>query len=222
MVAFGALVGITVQSQVAAALGLPVMRLLILSLIACLIGVVGAKVYYLATHRTEKPGLLMVGMSLQGFVLGAISTVALGSVALNLPLGVVLDASAPGLLIGAAIGRIGCFFGGCCAGRATASRWGLWSSNRRVGIRRIPVQLMDSAAAGALGATAVVVALRVSPSVPGATFVATVAAYIWVRQLLFALRDEPRKTAHGRVVMLLATSLAVLADLGLIAGLNLR
>lgn len=64
----------------------------------------------------------MVGMSLQGFVLAALGTVALGSVALGLPLGAALDASAPGLLFGAAIGRIGCFVGGCCAGRPTASR----------------------------------------------------------------------------------------------------
>lgn len=122
MVAVGALVGLAVQAQVAAALGLPVLTLLVLSLVACLIGVVGAKVYYLATHRKEKPGLLMVGMSLQGFVLAALGTVALGSVTLALPLGAALDASAPGLLFGAAIGRIGCFVGGCCAGRPTASR----------------------------------------------------------------------------------------------------
>ena len=222
MVAVGALVGLAVQAQVAAALGLPVLTLLVLSLVACLIGVVGAKVYYLATHRKEKPGLLMVGMSLQGFVLAALGTVALGSVTLALPLGAALDASAPGLLFGAAIGRIGCFLGGCCAGRPTASRWGLWSSNRRVGVRRIPVQLMDSAAAGALGALAVVLALRVSGSMPGSVFVAALATYIWVRQLLFALRDEPRKTAHGRVMMLVATSLVVLADLALTPGLRFR
>jgi phosphatidylglycerol:prolipoprotein diacylglycerol transferase len=50
----GAALALVVQNLLAARLGLPVQRLLPLSLIACLLGVLGAKCYYLATHRSER------------------------------------------------------------------------------------------------------------------------------------------------------------------------
>ena len=34
--------------------------------------------------------------------------------------------TAPGLLVAMAVGRVGCFFAGCCGGPPTASRWGVW------------------------------------------------------------------------------------------------
>jgi len=58
------------------------------------------------------------------------------------------------VFVGMAIGRPGCFFAGCCSGRPTVSRWGLWSSDRRIGIRRIPIQLIEAAAALLIGVTA--------------------------------------------------------------------
>jgi phosphatidylglycerol:prolipoprotein diacylglycerol transferase len=213
--ALGALVGVSTQASLASRTGLPAMMLLAISVAACLLGVIGAKVYYLLTHREEKRSLLTVGMSLQGFVLAAITTVVAGSIIAGLPLGEVLDVTAPGLLFGAAIGRLGCFFGGCCAGRPTASRWGLWSSNRSAGIRRIPVQLMDSAAAAALGVLALVVVASAGPSTTAGVFLTTIAAYVFARQLLFPLRDLPRRTAHGRVVMLVLTGAVVLAEVAL-------
>ncbi|MBI1379292.1 MAG: diacylglyceryl transferase [Frankiales bacterium] len=218
MVALGALVGVSTQAFLASHNGLPAARLLAISVAACLLGVIGAKVYYLLTHREEKRSLLTVGMSLQGFVLAAITTVVVGSIIGGLPLGEVLDVTAPGLLFGAAIGRLGCFFGGCCAGRPTASRWGLWSSNRSVGIRRIPVQLMDSAVAGTLGMAALVLIVIAGPSTSAGVFLTMIAAYMFGRQLLFPLRDLPRRTAHGRVVMLALTGAVVLAEVTL-AGL---
>jgi redox-sensing transcriptional repressor len=41
-------------------------------------------------------------------------------------------------MLGLAVGRVGCFFTGCCASRSSASRWALWSSNRSVGLRTRP------------------------------------------------------------------------------------
>src|SRR5260370_36366136 len=72
-------------------------------------------------------------------------------VAPGVPAGVFLDVTAPGLLVAMAVGRVGCFFVGCCGGPPTASRWGVWSSDQRVGARRIPTQLLESALAGILG-----------------------------------------------------------------------
>ncbi len=202
MVALGAIVGVTLQALLASRSGLPAVTLTAISVVACMLGVVGAKAYHRLTHLEEKSNLLTVGMSLQGFVLGALTAVIVGSALWGLPVGKVLDVTAPALLFGAAIGRLGCFLGGCCAGRATASRWGVWSSNRTLGMRRIPVQFMDSAVAGTLGTIALVLVVTAGASSVGAIFFFAMAGYIFGRQILFPLRDVPRRTAHGRVIML--------------------
>jgi phosphatidylglycerol---prolipoprotein diacylglyceryl transferase len=194
----------------ARAAGLPLLHIELLALASCLVGIVGAKVYYRLTHLGEPQGPLTTGASLQGFVIGALSVLALGSALWQLPMGTVLDVTAPALLLGQAIGRIGCFFGGCCTGLPTTSRWGLWSSDRRIGVRRIPVQLMESASAAVL-AIASIVALRSTSLFPqGLVFVAGISAYVIVRQLLFPLRGVPRKTAHGRIVTLVLASAALI------------
>jgi prolipoprotein diacylglyceryltransferase len=70
---------------------------------------------------------------------------------LHVPAGVFLDVTAPGLLFAMAVGRVGCFFAGCCGGPPTASCWGVWSSDQHVGARRIPTQLLESVLAFSLG-----------------------------------------------------------------------
>ena len=135
-----------------------------------------------------------------------------GTLLVGVPAGRVLDITTPGLLFGMTIGRVGCFFGGCCAGRPTASRWGLWSSDRRLGVRRIPTQLLESALAFSVGLAAGLTVWDTPPDPEGAVFVGTMAAYTLGRQLLFPLRDLPRHTAHGRTIT------AVLAGLVLVVA----
>jgi len=202
------------QALLAAHRQLPAVGLLVLSVIASLLGLVGAKLYYSATHREEKTSVLRAGMCIQGFVLVAISTILLGSLILGIPIGRMLDVTAPGLLFGMSIGRLGCFFGGCCAGLPTASRWGIWSSDRTVGARRIPVQLVESASSGFIAVAALVAVLLTSPA-GGVIFIAAVAANTFIRQLLFPLRGVPRTTAHGRTLTLAATTLVLVADLAI-------
>ena len=210
LVGSGAALALVLQALLAAQRGLPVGRLLLISLTACLIGLLGAKVYYLLTHPQETGGLLRAGMSVQGFVLAALTTLVLGSGAADIPVGTVLDVTAPGLLFGMTIGRLGCLLGGCCTGLPTASRWGIWSSDRRVGVRRIPVQLLESALAGVVGTATLVAVLSVDPAVDGLLLVAGLSAYIAGRQILFPLRGIPRDTSWGRVTTL-TVSLLVLA-----------
>jgi len=107
-----------------------------------------------------------------------------------------------------AIGRFGCFFGGCCAGRPTASWWGLWSSDRRLGVRRIPVQLLESALAGVLGLVVLLAVVSATPPVGGVVFVAAIAAYTFGRQV-FPMRSIARTTTHGRTITMVAAGLAV-------------
>jgi len=198
-VGIGAIVALSMQALLAAHRQLPAVGLLVLSVIASLLGLVGAKLYYSATHPEEKTSVLRAGMCIQGFVLVAISTILLGSLILGIPIGRMLDPTAPGLLFGMSIGRLGCFFGGCCAGLPTASRWGIWSSDRTVGARRIPIQLVESASSGFIAVAALVAVLLTSPA-GGVIFIAAVAANTFIRQLLFPLWGVPRTTAHGRTL----------------------
>lgn len=213
MVSTGAVLALVVQAVLAARVGLPVLPLFLLSLLASLLGVAGAKGYYLATHPRELRSFVTSGMSVQGFVLVAIGTLLLGSVILDLPVGSVLDVSAPGLLFGMTVGRLGCLLGGCCAGRPTNARWGLWSSDRKLGVRRIPVQLLESAVAAVTGTAALLTVLISGKTGGGLLFLAALGAYIAGRQLLFPLRDIARITKYGRTITLVLASLISLGSI---------
>ena len=211
LVGTGTILALTIQGLLAPHLGLPVQLLLPLSLLACILGLLGAKTYFLATHPAERRNLLTPGMSIQGFVLVAVATLSGGALLLGLSPGAVLDTTAPGLLLGMMVGRLGCLLGGCCAGRPTSSRWGVWSSDRRLGVRRVPVQLLESSLAGVIGALAFAAVFLLEANSGGLVFVAGIAAYTAGRQLLFPLRGIPRTTTYGPKVMLGSASLVALA-----------
>jgi len=127
------------------------------------------------------------GWCIQGFLVGFLAVVTAGLVIGRLPVPVVLDASTPGLFLGLAAGRVGCFFGGCCYGRPTRSRWGVWSSDQRVAMRRIPTQLIESGLALTVGLIALVVVLKYGAT-NGGILVAGLAAYTLYRQVILRLR----------------------------------
>ena len=208
MVSLGAVLGLALQSALAGRLGLSPPLVAVLTVVACLLGVLGAKAYYLVTHPEERGRVLTSGMSVQGFVVTVVLVLLLGGWALPIPVGTLFDVSAPGLLLGMAVGRLGCLLGGCCAGRPTPSRWGIWSSDRRIGARRIPVQLLESSTALLICAATIAAVAAFGVSGGGLVFLSAVAANIAARQVLFPLRDLPRATLHGRELTL-AISLAV-------------
>jgi len=131
----------------------------------------------------------------------------------GIPIRTFLDISAPGLFFAMAIGRQGCFLHGCCVGRLTASRWGLWASDGRVGARRIPTQQLESLACLVIGLAALTLVLRGRPPAAGTVFVGALAAYTLCRQILFRYREEPRRTSLGRRASMIAAGLVLAADI---------
>lgn len=215
LVVLGALAGLGVQAALLARAHFPAGGALVVSVYAVLAGMAGAKAWYIVAHGGHR----FDGWCIQGFVAGAaaiaISAPVLG---LGIPEGVYLAAAAPGLLIGMAIGRPGCFWAGCCVGRPTASRWGIWSSDRRIGCRRIPAQLLEAALALLAGLAALTVVLTVGLDRSGPVAVAALALYTLGRQFILALRAEPpHKTRLTGPVTAAAAAAALIASVIVLA-----
>jgi phosphatidylglycerol---prolipoprotein diacylglyceryl transferase len=213
MVTLGIAVALLLQFLVISGDHLSVGPWLSVSLVAILVGIVGAKVWFIVLHRREHR---INGWCIQGFITGAILATAILLMLLDLPAGVFLDVTTPGLLVAMAVGRVGCFFAGCCGGQPTASRWGVWSSDQRVGARRIPTQLLESVLALSLGLGVLVADLGHGPE-GGVFFVGALAAYIMGRQGLLHLRAEPRKTRLGGLVTAALAGLVLVAAVVLLA-----
>jgi phosphatidylglycerol:prolipoprotein diacylglycerol transferase len=182
------------------------------SLIALLAGLIGAKLWYAVLHPDES--IIKGGWAVDGFLVVAPLVAVVALRALDLPAGAVLDAVAPGVFLAVAIGRVGCFLTGCCAGRCTAARWGVWSSDRRVGARRIPAQLLESGAGLVIGVATSLVVMADRLPVHGAVFVTSLAAYAVVRQALLRMRAE-RRASYRTLPMTAAAAGFVVLGVGL-------
>ena len=192
--ALAILVALAVQSAILARDNIPVIESVAVSLVALVAGLIGAKAWYAVLHPGPWRQALLGGWAVDGFLVVA-PVVAVGLLlAVGLPVGRFLDANAPGIFLAVAIGRLGCFFTGCCAGRCTRSRWGVWSSDRdsRIGARRIPTQLLESGAGLLIGLAAWLVVSSGGLVSEGGVFVAAIAAYVMVRQAILRLRAERR------------------------------
>ena len=209
LVVTGIVLALITQALVISTAGLAMGHVLAVSLFSVLGGVVGGKAWYLVLHRRDRR---WDGWGVQGFVTGFVLVAPPLLLLLRVPVGAFLDASAPALMLGLAIGRLGCFFTGCCAGRPSASRWAVWSSNRSVGVHRIPTQLMESALVFLVGLTSLGAVLRYGPQ-HGTFFVAAVAVYTLVRQFLLRLREERRQSEQGAPLVAIAAALILFIDL---------
>ena len=214
LVALGVLTGLALEALLLARGHYPLPRPMLFSAAAVVAGVVGGKTWYAAVHRGRK----WDGWCIQGFVAGAAVVVAAVAVAgPGLPAGAFLAAATPALLIGMGIGRHACFWAGCCTGRATASRWGIWSSDRVLGCRRMPVQLLEAWTALAVGAAALVTVLLAGLSRSWAVAIAGLATYTLVRQVVLGLRAEPRHWRYGRPLTATLAAIALIAGIALLA-----
>jgi phosphatidylglycerol:prolipoprotein diacylglycerol transferase len=194
----GILVAVVSQAAILAQRGMAVERGLVITALALIAGLLGAKLWYMALKARPWRETIGQGWSVDGFLVAAPITAILATLALGVPTGAYLDATAPGIFLAVAIGRVGCFLTGCCAGRCTTSRWGIWSSDRRVGARRIPAQLLESGVGLVLAVVSLLAVLGPFAGADGAVFVVTLASYGIARQLLLRLRAEARPFSWRR------------------------
>ncbi len=210
MAVLGFVVALAVQGLVISNAHLKIDNALAFSLFASALGLVGAKVWFVVLRWRERR---IEGWCIQGLLAGVAGAAAVGFSVFHVPSAVFLDASTPGLFFAMAIGRVGCFFGGCCAGRPTGSPWGLWSVlDQRVGMRRIPTQLMESPLALGIGLLTLVAVLS-HGSFGGAIFIAGLAAYTLFRQGILSLRGGPPKSPRVGQLTAVAAAFVLVADL---------
>jgi phosphatidylglycerol:prolipoprotein diacylglycerol transferase len=196
--ALGVVVAFLTQATLLTSEQIALPKSLLVSLLALVGGLLGAKLWSVALHPGES--VLKSGWAVDGFLVVSPSVAFAGLIAFSLPIGPYLDASTPGLFFAVAIGRIGCFLTGCCAGRCTSSPYGVWSSDRRIGARRIPTQLLESAAGLLIGLASLPIVLQHARAIHGAVFVFAFVVYLVVRQLLLRLRAESRRYSWQRSV----------------------
>jgi phosphatidylglycerol---prolipoprotein diacylglyceryl transferase len=215
LVSLGVLAGLALEALLLVNGHYPALRPILFSLAAVAVGAVGGKAWFIAVNRGRK----FDGWCIQGFITGAAVVVAAAALAgPGVPAGVYLATAGPALLIGMAIGRPGCFWAGCCAGRPTASRRGIWSSDRRVGCRREPGQLLEALALLAVGLAVLAFVLLAGLARSGPVAVAGLAAYTLIRQFILGLRAEPpRRWRYGRQVTIAAVAIALIASVALLA-----
>jgi phosphatidylglycerol---prolipoprotein diacylglyceryl transferase len=204
----GVLVGLVLEAVLLGNAHYPLLRPIGFSVAAVAAGVIGGKAWYGAVHHWRK----WDGWCIQGFVAGAAIIVGIvAAVGPGLPPGAFLAAATPALLIGMGIGRHACFVTGCCTGRPTAWRWGIWSSDRRLGCRRMPVQLYEAWTALAIGAGTLATVVVHGLARSGPIAIIALGLYTLIRQGILGLRDEPRAWRYGRPVTASLAALAVIA-----------
>jgi phosphatidylglycerol:prolipoprotein diacylglycerol transferase len=137
LVATGVLVGLWISVRNAARQGIDPDKAWNFGIVIVLAGIVGAKVLYVVYDWNNyarwtdifSVSTLQAGGVFSGGLIAALLAAAWYIRRNHLPALATCDAFSPGLAIGHAIGRIGCFAAGCCYGKPTHAWWGVTFTN---------------------------------------------------------------------------------------------
>jgi len=177
-----------------------------LGILVVLCGILGAKILYIIndwSYYTAHPAdifsvnTLQAGGVFSGGLVAALLAAAWYIRKHHLPALATCDAFAPGLAIGHAIGRIGCFSAGCCWGKPTTAWWGVTFTNpianelvgTPLGHALEPTQLFEAAVE--LANFFFLTWLLTRKRFDGQVFAAYLILYGVARYLLEFLRDDP-------------------------------
>jgi phosphatidylglycerol:prolipoprotein diacylglycerol transferase len=134
LVATGVLIGLWISVRNSAKQGIDPDKAWNFGILIVLCGIMGAKVLYIVndwSRYADRPGDIFTVDTLQagGVFSGGLIAALIAAVWYirrhHLPALAICDAFAPGLALGHAIGRVGCFAAGCCFGKPTSHWWGV-------------------------------------------------------------------------------------------------
>jgi phosphatidylglycerol:prolipoprotein diacylglycerol transferase len=193
LVILGFLAGIALGGKLAKERGLQGETLLDGAVFILFASIAGARLLYVALNWKSFSGhLLNIGALWQGgmsFHGGVIAGVAAGVAYMRfrkVPLLAMADAAAPGIALGYAIGRIGCFLNGCCYGTPTDLPWGVVFPHAETQVACHPTQIYATILN--LGLMFGLVALYRRPHRVGQVMAAYVIGYSVYRFLIESLR----------------------------------
>jgi phosphatidylglycerol:prolipoprotein diacylglycerol transferase len=138
LVSLGVLIGLWVSVRNSERQGIDPDHAWNLGILVVLCGIVGAKVLYIINDWSSyaaHPGdiftlsTLQAGGVFSGGLIGGFAAAAWYVRKHHMPALRTCDAFAPGLALGHAFGRIGCFAAGCCFGKPTDHFWGVTFTN---------------------------------------------------------------------------------------------
>src|SRR5262245_24942918 len=188
--------------------GLDPTRVLDLGIYIIISALIGAKLLLLVTDYrafADNPRALLDlfrsgGVFYGGLIVAVI--VALWYIRhVGLPLWTTCDVFAPGVALGHVVGRLGCFFAGCCYGKPTSVPWAVTftdpfaaaNTGTPLNVALHPTQLYE-AGAEALILTVLLATERRGRTFPGRTFWLYILLYAISRFVIEFYRDDPRGT----------------------------
>lgn len=206
LVSIGVLIGLWVSVRNSERQGINPEHAWNFGILVVLCGIVGAKILYVvndwstyAAHPADIFSLstLQVGGVFSGGLVAALVAGAWYIRRHHMPALATCDAFAPGLALGHAIGRVGCFAAGCCYGKPTTHFWGVtfknplanFYSQTPLGIPLQPTQLFESAVE--LANFLILMWMLRRKKFDGQIFGAYVFLYGVARFFLEFLRDDP-------------------------------
>lgn len=158
LVAMGVLIGLSLSVRYSRLQGLDPEKAWNLGILVVLCGIVGAKILLIVNDwdfYMRNPGeifsvnTLRSGGVFSGGLIGALIAAVWYIRKNRIPLLKTCDAFAPGLALGHAIGRLGCFSAGCCYGKETHAWWGVTFTNvlsqAPLNVPLHPTQLIEAA-----------------------------------------------------------------------------
>lgn len=195
--------------------------------------VVGARLFhvldhlpYYAQHPAEIVMVWQGGIAVYGGFVGGVVAGAFAAWKLGLPVWTSLDAAAPAMLVGQAIGRVGCLINGDAWGAPTGCPCGVvyWHEHALLpadllGVPTHPYPLYEIVAVGGLLAVLWLVGRR-RPR-PGTTFLAMTLGYGVIRFVLSFVRQETVLVLGLQEAQLVALATGAIA-LGILAARTLR
>jgi phosphatidylglycerol---prolipoprotein diacylglyceryl transferase len=201
MLYFGIVLGIYIELLAASRVGVDSGDLLLATLVMAAVALLGSRLLYVALYwsnfRGEPARILRFaegGASIYGGLLLAVPVSLLALQIFGIRFGVFWDLVTFVMLAGMAVGRIGCFLSGCCAGRAYAGCLSMYLPDEQGRWRRrIPSQLVESAWSVILLAGAVALWRRLP--FDGALLLYSMAGYGGGRLFLENLRQNPDRVA---------------------------
>ena len=232
LVSTGVLIGLWISVRNSEKLGINPEHAWNLGILVVLCGIVGAKILYIVndwSFYTAHPGeifsfsTLQAGGVFSGGLIGALVAAAWYIRKNHMPALRTVDAFGPGLALGHAIGRVGCFAAGCCYGKPTHHFWGVTFSNplaqawvgTPLGIPLEPTQLFEAAVE--LVNFFILMWLLRHRKFDGQVFGAYLFLYGVARYFLEFLRDDPgRGSVFGGIMtgtQLIAIGLVLMGGL---------